>query len=72
MKWLSDQLIFKSNNNFPVNPYVDYSENVNQKNNNNITESNSEMNNSIQKNLKNTSSSAVNEEEKIDNENNGN
>ena len=23
MKWLSDQLVFKSNNNFPVNPYVD-------------------------------------------------
>ena len=26
MKWLSDQLVFKSNNNFPVNPYVDYPE----------------------------------------------
>ena len=26
MKWLSDQLVFKSNNNFPVNPYVDFPE----------------------------------------------
>ena len=27
MKWLSDQLVFKSNNNFPINPYIDYSAN---------------------------------------------
>ena len=26
MKWLSDQLVFRSNNNFPVNPYADISE----------------------------------------------
>ena len=73
MKWLSDQLVFKSNNNFPVNPYVDYSENKkeNPKKNENITESNLEVNNSVQNNITNIPSSAeVNEEEKIDNENN--
>ena len=73
MKWLSDQLVFKSNNNFPVNPYADYSENKNEKKkpNKNISESNLEMNNTIQNNISNIPSSAtVNEEEKIDNENN--
>ncbi len=34
MKWLSDQLVFKSNNNFPVNPYVDNIENKNKNNKN--------------------------------------
>ena len=29
MKWLSDQLVFKSNNNFPVNPYDDISDKKN-------------------------------------------
>ena len=75
MKWLSDQLVFKSNNNFPINPYVDYSETKkqNQKNIENNTESNLEMNNNIQNDINNTPSSvAVNEEEKIDNENNEN
>ena len=79
MKWLSDQLVFKSNNNFPVNPYVDYSENKkenpkkdeNPKKNENINDSNLEVNNSVQNNISNIPSSAeVNEEEKIDNENN--
>ena len=73
MKWLSDQLVFKSNNNFPVNPYADYSENKNEKKkpNKNISESNLEMNNTIQNNISNIPSSAtVNEEEKIDNVNN--
>ena len=73
MKWLSDQLVFKSNNNFPVNPYADYSENKNEKKkpNKNISESNLEMNNNIQNNISNIPSSAtVNEEEKIDNVNN--
>ena len=75
MKWLSDQLVFKSNNNFPVNPYVDYSESKNEKKkpNKNISESNLEMNNNIQNNINNIpSSTAVNEEEKIDNENSEN
>ena len=30
MKWLSDQLVFRSNNNFPVNPYVDFPEDKNE------------------------------------------
>ena len=29
MKWLSDQLVFNSNNNFPVNPYADLPEDKN-------------------------------------------
>jgi len=64
MKWLSDQLVFKSNNNFPVNPYVDYPETKNDKpiekqneNNNNenknIEESNLEMNPSNENNINN-------------------
>ena len=32
MKWLSDQLVFRSNNNFPVNPYVDFPEDKNERN----------------------------------------
>ena len=48
MKWLSDQLVFKSNNNFPVNPYTDFPENkksnkkkeVNKSINNNINDKN--------------------------------
>ena len=27
IKWLSDNLVFKSNNTFPINPYIDYSKN---------------------------------------------
>ena len=45
MKWLSDQLVFKSNNNFPVNPYTDFPENKKSNNkkgvkNNNINDKN--------------------------------
>ena len=44
MKWLSDQLVFRSNNNFPINPYVDYPETKKEKKKetkeNNISESN--------------------------------
>ena len=29
MKWLSDQLIFRANNNFPVNPYVNFTSDKN-------------------------------------------
>ena len=43
MKWLSDQLVFKSDNNFPINPYVDYSENNKEENQENIKEN--EINN---------------------------
>jgi small GTP-binding protein len=49
MKWLSDQLVFKSNNNFPVNPYVDFPEDKNEgkkiKNSNNKNNKNNNKNN---------------------------
>ena len=76
MKWLSDQLVFKSNNNFPVNPYVDYPETKkeNQKPAQNISESNVEINNTKENtinNINNVGSSAeINKDEKIDEENN--
>jgi len=78
MKWLSDQLVFKSDNNFPINPYVDYSENNKENNNidNNekleIKESNNkikEENINIKENNK-IDKSEDNKEEKLDNENN--
>ena len=77
MKWLSDQLVFRSNNNFPINPYVDYPETKNEKKKetkeNNISESNTYINTSSQNNIdvaNNVSSSvAVNNEEKIDDDN---
>ena len=43
MKWLSDQLVFKSNNSFPINPYIDYEQN----NNDNIKENQEAENNNI-------------------------
>ena len=72
MKWLSDQLVFKSNNNFPVNPHIDYPET--KKENKNITESNIEINNT-NKDIINSannigSSIEINKEEKIDDDNN--
>jgi len=77
MKWLSDQLVFRSNNNFPINPYVDYPETKNEKKketkDNNTSESNVDINTSSQNNIEaanNVSSSvAVNSEEKIDDDN---
>ena len=77
MKWLSDQLVFRSNNNFPINPYVDYPETKNEKKKetkeNNTSESNVDINTSSQNNIEavnNVSSSvAVNSEEKIDDDN---
>ena len=71
MKWLSDQLVFRSNNNFPVNPYADYPEktkknNNNNKNNNknlgqslNNTESSIGANTSNQNSIGNINSSVV-------------
>ena len=44
MKWLSDQLVFKSNNNFPVNPYEDLPQ---QKKNNKKKEVNKNMGQSL-------------------------
>ena len=77
MKWLSDQLVFRSNNNFPINPYVDYPETKNEKKKetkeNNISESNTDINTSSQNNIESannvSSSVAVNNEEKIDDDN---
>jgi small GTP-binding protein len=74
MKWLSDQLVFKSDNNFPINPYVDNTEKNNEENNkeneindnninNIIKEENINENNNIENKIE------ENKEEKIDNDN---
>ena len=73
MKWLSDQLVFRSNNNFPVNPYADYPETKKEKKKtrvNNISESNLGINTSGQNNI--NSSNNVNAVEQINNETNSN
>ena len=76
MKWLSDQLVFRSNNNFPVNPYADYPETKKEKKKtrvNNISESNLGINTSGQNNINNiNSSNNVNAVEQINNETNSN
>ena len=53
MKWLSDQLVFRSNNNFPVNPYADVSETkkVNKKAEGNNTDN---KNKNVKQSLNNT------------------
>ena len=56
MKWLSDQLVFKSNNNFPVNPYVDNIENKNKNNKNKKGNKNLENSVNSQVNLGNNNS----------------
>ena len=56
MKWLSDQLVFKSNNNFPVNPYVDNMENKNKNNKNKKGNKNLENSVNSQVNLGNNNS----------------
>ena len=70
MKWLSDQLIFKSDNSFPINPYINYKENNSEENNNNIDDNNinenKEENNSSQNNELNNINNENNKEEKID------
>ena len=75
MKWLSDQLVFRSNNNFPVNPYVDFPEDknegnkkkkVNNKHNKNAPSS---LNNS-EANLGNTTNNNQNSIGNIDNSTN--
>ena len=49
MKWLSDQLVFKSNNSFPINPYIDYEQNnsENNKENQEVENNNTNINNDI-------------------------
>ena len=62
MKWLSDQLVFKSNNNFPINPYIDY-EQENEESKDDIKEKeNNYMNNNINNNI-NVSKEIINNEE---------
>ena len=57
MKWLSDQLVFRSNNNFPVNPYVDFPEDKNNNKKGNKTKNNNGKNkNNIGQSLNNTDS----------------
>ena len=72
MKWLSNQLVFRSNNNFPINPYVDYPETKNEKKKEiketSVSESNMGMNNSGINNI--GSSTNVNEVEDINKEDN--
>ena len=69
MKWLSDQLVFKSNNNFPVNPYVDMPENKKDKNNRN-KKGNKNLENSVNNsnvNLGNNTTGTQNTVENINN-----
>ena len=68
MKWLSDQLIFKSDNSFPVNPYINYSENNNGENNINTNMNENKEDNAIMEN-NNIYKNEDNKEEKIDIEN---
>jgi small GTP-binding protein len=72
MKWLSDQLIFKSDNSFPINPYINYKENNSDENNintniNNVnnTNENKEGNNQVENNEINNIENNY-KEEKID------
>ena len=72
MKWLSDQLIFKSDNSFPINPYINYKENNSDENNintniNNVnnTNENKEGNNRVENNEINNIENNY-KEEKID------
>ena len=68
MKWLSDQLIFKSDNSFPVNPYINYSENNNGEININTNMNENKEDNAITEN-NNIYKNEDNKEEKIDIEN---
>ena len=71
MKWLSDQLVFKSNNNFPINPYIDYEQNSKD----NIVENKKEIKtNNYNENQNNNINNDINvkEENVIKEENNNN
>ena len=76
MKWLSDQLVFKSNNNFPLNPYIDYEQSSNEKNDNNHMEHKENENikdNNIINNNNENKENIIKEENKNENvENNKN
>ena len=77
MKWLSDQLVFKSDNHFPINPYIDYSQknNLEDEENNKENEINNNINDEIKEETINKNNNIMenaneeNKEEKIDNDN---
>ena len=66
MKWLSDQLIFRANNNFPVNPYVNFASDKNEKNKD--KKKDNKNNNMIQGSLNNSEANLKNS----NNQNNNN
>ena len=73
MKWLSDQLVFKSNNSFPINPYIVYEQNNNEnKENQEVENNNNNINNNINKKEENKENKENNivKEEKIEENNN--
>ena len=76
MKWLSDQLVFKSNNNFPINPYIDYEQNNQENKNGNKNEikndiNNEKQNNNINNDINVKEENVIKEEENnIENDNN--
>ena len=81
MKWLSDQLVFKSNNSFPINPYIDYEQNNNENSNKiqevensttNINNDNNDIkiNEENKENIQNIENNIVNEEKIVENNNN--
>ena len=61
MKWLSDQLVFRSNNNFPVNPYVDFPEDKNSKKNKNGNKKNKNGGQSLNNSEANLGNTSVNQ-----------
>ena len=67
MKWLSDQLVFKSNNNFPVNPYIDYEQENKENNNNNEIKEKEIINNNINNNINKNNENVIKEENKDEN-----
>ena len=77
MKWLSDQLVFKSNNNFPINPYIDYEQNskdniVENKNEIKTDNYNENQNNNINNDINVKEENVIKEENNIENNNSNN
>ena len=75
MKWLSDQLVFKSNNNFPINPYIDYEQNSKDnivENKNEIKTDNYNENHNITNDINVKEENVIKEENNIENNNSNN
>ena len=75
MKWLSDQLVFKSNNNFPINPYIDYEQNSKDnivENKNEIKTDNYNENHNINNDINVKEENVIKEENNIENNNSNN